>query len=243
VLSDDDPVDHQAGDLEPGQVAVQQLLERLAGLGDEPAADRRLRRRPCLLLDLGADRLAGRAVAAGRQPGQHPLHDDLAEQVVGGERGGGVQLHLVPVTTPGAGPLDRHAPAAEHHRPRRRAMSAGGPVGVVLALGAHLGFQLGLQQLAHDSQSHRHTHGQQPLPGGGGHLGHRQAHLLGQIGQQGDVLALHKANTRYLLHGGPLPSGRLGGRPTPTTRQVSGGDRHLNFNKPQDNLPVASASR
>jgi hypothetical protein len=32
-----------------------------------------------------------------------------------------------------------------------------------------------------------------------------------------------------LRHGGPLLVERLGGCPTPTTRQVSGGDRHLNF--------------
>jgi hypothetical protein len=41
-----------------------------------------------------------------------------------------------------------------------------------------------------------------------------------------------------LRHGGPLLVERLGGCPTPTTRQVSGGDRHLNFYGNRDNLSV-----
>jgi hypothetical protein len=39
-----------------------------------------------------------------------------------------------------------------------------------------------------------------------------------------------------LRHGGPLLVECLGGCPTPTTRQVSGGDRHLNFYGDRDNL-------
>jgi hypothetical protein len=39
-----------------------------------------------------------------------------------------------------------------------------------------------------------------------------------------------------LRHGGPLLVWLLGGCPTPTTRQVSGGDRHLNFYGNRDNL-------
>src|SRR4029434_7439317 len=39
-----------------------------------------------------------------------------------------------------------------------------------------------------------------------------------------------------LRHGGPLLVELLGGCPTPTTRQVSGGDRHLNFYEDRDNL-------
>src|SRR4029450_1716849 len=40
----------------------------------------------------------------------------------------------------------------------------------------------------------------------------------------------------FLRHGGPLLVERLGGYPTPTTGQVSGGDRHLNFYGNRDNL-------
>jgi hypothetical protein len=39
-----------------------------------------------------------------------------------------------------------------------------------------------------------------------------------------------------LRHGGPLLVELLGGCPTPTTRQVSGGDRHHNFYGDRDNL-------
>jgi hypothetical protein len=39
-----------------------------------------------------------------------------------------------------------------------------------------------------------------------------------------------------LRHGGPLLVELLGGCPTPTTRQASGGDRHLNFYEDRDNL-------
>jgi hypothetical protein len=39
-----------------------------------------------------------------------------------------------------------------------------------------------------------------------------------------------------LRHGGPLLVELLGGCPTPTTRQVSGGDRHFKFYGDRDNL-------
>jgi hypothetical protein len=39
-----------------------------------------------------------------------------------------------------------------------------------------------------------------------------------------------------LRHGGPLLVERLGGCPTPTTWQASGGDRYLNFYGDRDNL-------
>jgi len=41
-----------------------------------------------------------------------------------------------------------------------------------------------------------------------------------------------------LRHGGPLLVELLGGCPTPTTRQASGGDRHLNFYETRDNLVI-----
>jgi hypothetical protein len=46
-----------------------------------------------------------------------------------------------------------------------------------------------------------------------------------------------------LRHGGPLLVELLGGCPTPTTRQASGGDRHLNFYGNRDNLLVACPKR
>jgi hypothetical protein len=107
-----------------------------------------------------------------------------------------------------------------------------GPLRVVAALGTdqpgHVLGQHGLQYL----QAGPDRQGQQALAGGLGELD-RDGHLLGQlqlgvVGRGGAV--------GILRHGGPLLVERLGGCPTPTTRQVSGGDRHLNFYQDRDNL-------
>jgi hypothetical protein len=96
--------------------------------------------------------------------------------------------------------------------------------------------QHGLEHL----QAGLHGQGQQPLTGGVGKLGDRDGHPLGQVTQGlvggGGVVSI-------LRHGGPLLVERLGGCPTPTTRQVSGGDRHLNFYETRDNLRCASGQR
>jgi hypothetical protein len=67
---------------------------------------------------------------------------------------------------------------------------------------------------------------------GAGQLGDRDVDLLGQL-QLGTV---DGGLVGILRHGGPLLVERLGGCPTPTTRQASGGDRHLNFHGNRDNL-------
>jgi hypothetical protein len=87
-----DAVQQQRGHLQLRQVAGQQVLQRLAGLGNEPARDRRLRRRAGGLLDGSADGLGCLGVTAGRQPGQHPLQDHLAGQVVVGQQLPGGEL-------------------------------------------------------------------------------------------------------------------------------------------------------
>jgi hypothetical protein len=194
VLGDADPVDHQHRDLEVGQVAAQQFLQRPGGLGHEPAADRGLGGRAGRRLDGGADRLAGRTVAAGGQPGQHPLHDDLAEQVVGGEGGVGVEGELVAVNGARPWPVDRHPPPAQHHRAWGAAVPAGSPPGLLGVLGADLGGQLGLHQLGHHPQPDGHAHGQQPLLGAAGDVGHGQAQLVGQLGQVRGILAVGEAD-------------------------------------------------
>jgi hypothetical protein len=43
-----------------------------------------------------------------------------------------------------------------------------------------------------------------------------------------------------LRHGGPILVELLGGCPTPTTRQASGGDRHLHFYGNRDNLTISA---
>src|SRR4029453_18732605 len=61
---------------------------------------------------------------------------------------------------------------------------------------------------------------QQPLAGGAGQLGNRQGHLLRQL--QPRVVSRGGA-VGILRHGGPLLVECLGGCPTPTPRQVTGG--------------------
>ena len=86
-------------------------------------------------------------------------------------------------------------------------------------------------------QAGPHRQGQQPLAGGAGQFGHGDGHPLGQVqlGVVGGGGALG-----ILRHGGPLLVELLGGCPTPTTRQASGGDRHLNFYGNRDNLAVSA---
>jgi hypothetical protein len=110
------------------------------------------------------------------------------------------------------------------------------PGRVVAALGADQPVDiLGEHGLEH-LQAGPDCQGKQPLPGGAGQLGDRYGDLLGQLelGVVGGGGAVG-----ILRHGGPLLVERLGGCPTPTTpttRQASGGDRHLNFYGNRDNL-------
>jgi hypothetical protein len=119
--------------------------------------------------------------------------------------------------------------ASQHplrHRTRER-------IAVVATLGTNQpGDVLGQQRLQH-LQARAHRQGEQALAGGAGQLGNRQRHLLGQLelGVVGGGGAVG-----ILRHGGPLLVELLGGCPTPTTGQVSGGDRHLKFYGDRDNL-------
>ena len=109
-----------------------------------------------------------------------------------------------------------------------RVVAAPGPDQPVDILGQH-----GLKHL----QAGPHGQGQQPFAGGAGRFGHGDGHSLGQVqlGVVGRGGALG-----ILRHGGPLLVELLGGCPTPTTRQASGGDRHLNFYGNRDNLGDSS---
>jgi hypothetical protein len=106
-------------------------------------------------------------------------------------------------------------------------------VGVVAALGADQPSDvLGEHGLEH-LQARPNRQGQQTLAGGASQLSNRDRDLLGQlqlrvVGRSGAV--------GILRHGGPLLVELLGGCPTPTTQQASGGDRHLNFYGDRDNL-------
>ena len=184
-----------------------------------------------------ADRFQSDPVAAGGQLGQHPLHRQLAQQVGGGERLVGRHRHLagaVGGADPGA--ADPHPAAAQGHLARLAAVADRRPVGVVAALGADQpGDILGEHGLKH-LQAGPDRQGEQALAGGAGQLGDRDGHPLGQVQQS---LVGGGGAVGILRHGGPLLVERLGGCPTPTTRQASGGDRHLNFYGNRDNLGPA----
>jgi hypothetical protein len=112
------------------------------------------------------------------------------------------------------------------HLARFDAVAYGCAVGIVAALGANQPSDVGGQHGLKDLQAGAHGQGQQPLTGGAGQLGTRQGDLLGQL--QLRVVSRGGA-VGILRHGGPLLVELLGGCPTPTTRQVLGRDRHLNF--------------
>jgi hypothetical protein len=114
------------------------------------------------------------------------------------------------------------------------------PVGVVAALGADQpGDVFGQHGLEH-LQARPDRQREQALAGGASKLGDRDAHLPGQL-EFGTVSG--GGAVGILRHGGPLLVERLGGCPTPTTRQASGGDRHLNFHGNRDNLATSADGR
>ena len=67
----------------------------------------------------------------------------------------------------------------------------------------------------------------------GGDLLHHHGHLAGH----GQHARVDLVRLILLVHGGPLSAWvGLGGRPTPTERQASGGGPHLKFHERRDNL-------
>jgi len=197
-------IDHEHRDVQFGQLARHQLAQRGLSLAHEPARDRRLAHRFLCAADLFTDRLGGTGVAAGGQPGQHPLHHHLGEQVLAGEMLIAGQRHLVSVDGACPWPGHRRPAPAQGDRTATRAVAHRGPLGVVLALGPACLADFGLKHRGHHRQPGGHAHRQQPLPGRTSDVGHRQLDLLRQIGKYGSVGRVSQANCRYGLHGGPL---------------------------------------
>ena len=130
-------------------------------------------------LDVGADRLADARVLAGRDAGEHPVHHRPRERVTIGEV-------LIAATVSSRSPsavrtrgADRHAPAAQRHRPLLVAVTDRHPVGVMLALRAHDLGDLELHQLVHNAEPDPHAERQQPLPRGPDQLAERFLDLAG----------------------------------------------------------------
>ena len=205
-----------------GKMAMEKML---AG----PAEDHRIHR---YLRELG--NTVSLRVAPGREPAEHPLHRHPAEQLGAVEQLVGRHRQFagaVGGTDPGSG--HPNPAATQGDRATLGAVPVRGTIRVVLATRpAHCG-HVGLHQLLHHLQPCADREGQQPLAHVGGDLAHRHAHLLGH----GERVRVAGLGLVPLVHGGPLsPWVVFGGRPTPTARQASGGDRHLNFHESRDNL-------
>ena len=155
-----DPVDHHHRDVEVRQVPSHQLGKGSLGGPAEPPGDRRARGARGARLDLPPDRLGHVAVPAGRDPGEHPFHDQGRKQVLVREHRPGVQgdLGAVGRAAPGTGRGD--LAAAEHD------LSGRGPVPVPLpvrdpgVLRADRPCELCLHHLEHHHQAGGRGEGQ-----------------------------------------------------------------------------------
>ena len=213
-------VDHQRDQVQVRQVGGEQVGQGVLGHGHEPARDRGPAGRPRLPGHRLADRLQSDRVAAGRHPGQHPLHRHLPEQLGGGEQLIGGHRYLPgPVDRADPRPDHRHSRAAQGHRPGLGAMPGRDPLRVVPAAWPARRGHVGLHQLGHHLQPGTDREGEQSLTHVGGDLVHRDAHLLGH----GERPRVDDVPLVALGHGGPLLPGCLGGRPTPTARKASSG--------------------
>jgi hypothetical protein len=189
------------------------------GHRDELARHRRPTGRPRLRGDVCSDRLQGDRVAAGGDPGQHPLHRHPPEQLGAVEHLVRGHRHLTgAVGGADPGPSHRDSPPAQGDRASLRAVPGRAPVRIVpAARPAHRG-HVGLHQLLHHLQFGTDREGEQLLARVGCDLVHRDAHLLGH----GERSRVELGRLVLLGHSGPLSSGCLGGRPTPTARKASG---------------------
>ena len=129
-----DAVDHQHREAHVVEAPCHQRLQVLARAGDELAANRRLRGRAGVSLDLLADRLLGAREATRRDASEHPLEHHARERVAIGEVAVGGQRYLV-ASIGAARPraLDRHPAATERHLAGLVPVADGDTIRVVLA--------------------------------------------------------------------------------------------------------------
>jgi hypothetical protein len=208
VLAEVHPVHHEGDQVQVIEPTAHQLGERGLGGGDEPARYCRLRRRGGTALHRLPGGLQPAGVAARRQPGEHPLQRQLAEDLGGGKQVIAGQVQLAgPVSGPHPRPDHRDAAPAQGHRPGLAAVPVPGPARVVLAarpaqppgvLGEHGG---------HHLHPRAHGQGQQALLRRLGYLGHRHDHLLrhGNLNRCRVSLGTAAVLLVGVAHGGPLP--------------------------------------
>src|SRR5450755_2533658 len=104
-------------------------------------------------------------------------------------------------------PVDRHAPAAQCHRPILVAVSLRCPVRVVLVLPADDLVDFALHQLMHDAETETNAQREQSLPRSTDELAERLLNLRRQR-QLRRLPGRDGLRAGYLLHGGPpVPDG------------------------------------
>ena len=178
-----DAVDHHRHHVQAGEVAAHQLAQGPLGGLNEPAGHRALRGRGGCRLDRLAHRFQTGPVAAGRQPGQHPLHRHHLQGVNLGEVLIGRDRHLASGVADATDPGSTHPDpaAAQHHAPRLCAVTDGGPTRRVPPLRAADAGDVLFHDRVHHLQPGGHGQRQQPLLRRAGQLGQRHRHLLRQL--------------------------------------------------------------
>ena len=181
-----------------------------------------------------ADGILSAPILPGRNAGQHPLQDNIAELVALSEMLDRSQRHLrLAISRPDPRPTDPNTPATERHLPILMAMTDRDTIRVVLTLRADDLLDLGLKQLPKHPQPDLDRQRQQSLSRRPNQLPERLLHPLREHG-----LTTDRLSDRYVaLHGGSsFDLGRIA-RHAPTTSGRAGGTAVTSkFYEPRDNL-------
>ncbi len=150
-----EPVDHEHGHVEVGEVPGHQLVHGLARGRHEAPGDCRLGHGLGALLELCSDWLGHVSVASGGHPGQHALDDEGVEQIGRAEHLPGVEPDLLPRRAASPRALGGDLAPAENDRTLRVAVPVsdtllGRDLGVLLA--DRFG-QFGLHHLSHHDEA------------------------------------------------------------------------------------------
>jgi hypothetical protein len=123
-------------------------------------------------------------------------------------------------------------------RPRGRGgLDRAGPRAGLLSFRAGQRAYVGLHQRLHHLQAGAHGQRQQALAHRAGDRGHRHAYPLRH--DEPSPAGVSILSFWYFLVTAVPCQWCLGGRPTPTSRPVRAGDRHLNFHETRDNLQAS----
>jgi hypothetical protein len=160
---ENDAIDHRHGHRQTRQIASHQFVERPLRGREEAARHRGAAGGAGAGIDRLAQRLGYVGVASSGHSGEHPLHDDLVEQLSSRKCRPGVETNLGTVGGSASGPLDADPPTAHDHRTRSDSVAAGGPVGDPRVAWTYPSNELGLHHLSHHQQAGRRGEGEQAV--------------------------------------------------------------------------------